>query len=246
MWSSPLVWIVVAVVLFWALGAYNRLMRLRATVVQAFGRFDARTVHLIALLGEFDVALRGLRDRAVTDDGLSDPGPLQGATVQLSATLAVARASPLDAQAIAALAAARGVVHACWHSVTVQATNAHDPGVTTPVCSAPSTSIVESATSAAAGEGGGALADERCPGTAATLAGVRCASGVPTAFDALTLKAWLARWDEDAALSEQAAHAHDDAVRQYNAAILQFPASVLAGVFGFRAAQVIGPHKEGS
>ena len=34
MWSSPLFWILVAVMVFWALGAYNRLVRLRA-VAQA-------------------------------------------------------------------------------------------------------------------------------------------------------------------------------------------------------------------
>jgi LemA protein len=35
MWSSPLFWIVVAIGVFWALGAYNRLVRLRAEAVSA-------------------------------------------------------------------------------------------------------------------------------------------------------------------------------------------------------------------
>ena len=35
MWSSPLFWILVAVMVFWALGAYNRLVRLRAAVQAA-------------------------------------------------------------------------------------------------------------------------------------------------------------------------------------------------------------------
>ena len=39
LWSSPLFWIAFAVFLFWALGAYNRLMRLRSAVVQSFGSF---------------------------------------------------------------------------------------------------------------------------------------------------------------------------------------------------------------
>jgi LemA protein len=34
MWSSPLFWIVVAVLVFWWLGAYNRLARLRSVVLQ--------------------------------------------------------------------------------------------------------------------------------------------------------------------------------------------------------------------
>ena len=35
MWSSPLFWILVAVMVFWALGAYNRLVRLRAAAQAA-------------------------------------------------------------------------------------------------------------------------------------------------------------------------------------------------------------------
>ena len=35
MWSSPLFWIIVAVMVFWALGAYNRLVRLRAAAQAA-------------------------------------------------------------------------------------------------------------------------------------------------------------------------------------------------------------------
>jgi len=111
MWSSPLFWIVFAIVLFWALGAYNRLMRLRSAVVQAFGGFDAHMVRLVALLGEFSAA------QAVQQEGggLRDGGAaLQGATTQLGASLAVARARPLQADAMAALATARDVLQTTW------------------------------------------------------------------------------------------------------------------------------------
>lgn len=158
MWSSPLFWIVFAIVLFWALGAYNRLMRLRSAVVQAFGGFDAHMVRLVALLGEFGVQAQ---------DGAA---ALQGATTQLSASLAVARARPLQADAVAALAAARDVLHATWA--------AQGPQDDSP---------------------------------------------------------WQARWSEHAHQNAQAAVLFNEAVAQYNAAIAQFPANLLAWVFGFKA-----------
>jgi len=170
MWSSPLFWIVFAIVLFWALGAYNRLMRLRSAVVQAFGGFDAHMVRLVALLGEFSAA------QAVQEDGggLRDGGAaLQGATTQLGASLAVARARPLQADAMAALAAARDVLQTTWQ---------------------------------------GAMQSDH--------------DGV-----------WQARWNEHARQNTQAIVLFNEAVAQYNAAIAQFPASLLARVFGFKAAR---------
>lgn len=41
MWSSPLFWIVVAIGVFWALGAYNRLVRLRTDAVSACAEMRA-------------------------------------------------------------------------------------------------------------------------------------------------------------------------------------------------------------
>ena len=112
MWSSPLFWIVFAVALFWALGAYNRLMRLRSAVVQAFGGFDAHMVRLVALLGEFSAVQTVQRG---CDQGAGhDIAALEGAATQLSASLAVARARPLQADAVAALRAARNVLKASW------------------------------------------------------------------------------------------------------------------------------------
>ncbi len=109
MWSSPLIWIVIAIALFWAVGAYNRLVRLRSAVVQAFGSLDAHLVRWLAMLGEFDAAqvTAGTLDRHARS-------LLQGATTQLTACLAVARARPLKADAVAALSAACAVVDTVW------------------------------------------------------------------------------------------------------------------------------------
>ena len=189
MWSSPLFWIAVAIALFWALGAYNRLMRLRSAVAQAFGGFDAHMVRLIALLGEWGAAQAvqpHAPERATAGGGGTDQdiAALQGATVQLGASLAVARARPLQPEAVAALSAARDVLHASWHK---------------------------------------AMGRE-------ALAAARVEAAIPAS-------PWQTRWDDHLQQNEQAIHVFNEAVAQYNAAVAQFPASVLAWVFGFKAAR---------
>ena len=84
LWSSPLFWIVFAVLLFWALGAYNRLMRLRSAVVQSFGSFDAHMVRLVALLGEWDAAIAVQPGRLLAGAREQELAALQGATIQVS------------------------------------------------------------------------------------------------------------------------------------------------------------------
>ncbi|KRD21092.1 LemA family protein [Acidovorax sp. Root267] len=192
MWSSPLFWIVFAIAVFWALGAYNRLMRLRSAVVQAFGSFDAHMVRLLALLGEFGAA-HAVQQLPPAGGMAPEMAALQGATTQLSASLAMARARPLQSEAVAALVAAREVLHASWQKAVPNLpgdNNAQMP----------------------------ALAD---------------------AADLLPRPAllWQMRWDEHVQQNDQATRVFNDAVLHYNAAIAQFPANLLAWVFGFKAAR---------
>lgn len=112
MWSSPYLWVVLVVTLFWAVGAYNRLVRLRSAVIQAFGSLDAHMVRWLAMLGELDAA-RGATG-ILQGEARST---LQAASTQLSASLAVARARPLQADAVAALSAACGVMDTVWHNL---------------------------------------------------------------------------------------------------------------------------------
>lgn len=196
LWSSPLFWIVFAVLLFWALGAYNRLMRLRSAVVQSFGSFDAHMVRLVALLGEWDAAIAVQPGRLLAGTREQELAALQGATIQVSASLAVARARPLQPDAVAALAAARDVLQASWQAALAQ-----------PAPQAP--------------EGGG-LAPDAPPEPAVTA-----------------LSIWQIRWDEHQLQNTQAIQVFNDAVQHYNAAIAQFPASLLAWVFGFKAARAL-------
>ncbi len=104
-------WILLAVLLFWAVGAYNRLVRLRSAAIQAFGGLDAHLVRTITMLGEYEATLLPERSRS---DARS---ALWAATTQFGASLAVARARPLDASAAAALSTAEQVLGAAWQAV---------------------------------------------------------------------------------------------------------------------------------
>lgn len=198
LWSSPLFWIAFAVLLFWALGAYNRLMRLRSAVVQSFGSFDAHMVRLVALLGEFDAAAVVQHGRPLAGAGAQEVAALKGATTQLSASLAVARARPLQPDAVAALAAARDVLQATWLSVVG---DVHVATVSPDVHDSTAEAVQEPAVTA--------------------------------------LSIWQIRWDEHQQQNVQAIQVFNGAVHHYNAAIAQFPASLLARVFGFRAARAL-------
>lgn len=197
LWSSPLFWIAFAILLFWALGAYNRLMRLRSSVVQSFGSFDAHMVRLVALLGEFDAAVAVQRGRLLVGAGEQEMAALRGATTQLSASLAVTRARPLQPDAVAALAAARDVLLATWQGAV---------------------GAVQLATGGPEAE----PVSEAAPEPAITA-----------------LSIWQIRWNEHQQQNTQAIQVFNDAVQHYNAAIAQFPANLLAWVFGFKAARAL-------
>lgn len=172
-------WLLLAVSLFWCVGAYNRLVRLRFEVVRCFGALDTFLVRWIALLGDYQAALGAV----VTATAAADAhAAVQAATTQFGASLAVARARPLDGSAMAALATGAQVLDAAWRALV------------------------------AAPQG----ADGEVP-------------------------ADLTHWTrERESLRQQcvpAQSAFSEAVRQYNLAVGQFPASVLAWLFGFRKTQ---------
>ena len=98
-------WLLVAVLLFWSLGAYNRLVRLRAQVIASFAAVDQRMVQALGLLGEAVAA---------PDSVSGGRSGLQAAMVQFEVALRVARKHPLDANAVAALQTAYATVHVVW------------------------------------------------------------------------------------------------------------------------------------
>ena len=91
--SSLLAWVVAAILVFWAVGAYNRLMRLRAAANAAFAALDAELVEQVQLVHDC-VPAEEAQAPSQFEGGSAFWGGLQGAAAQLSATLASARAKP--------------------------------------------------------------------------------------------------------------------------------------------------------
>ncbi len=190
-------WILLAVLLFWAVGAYNRLVRLRSAAIQAFGGLDAHLVRTITMLGEYEATL--LPERSRSDARAA----LWAATTQFGASLAVARARPLDASAAAALSTAEQVLGAAWQAVVRDG----------------------SASQAELQGADGRTAEQACAGSAEE----------PATDQAMA--AWIIRRDQQEAHNALARRQFNDAVAQYNCAVAQFPASVLAWLFGFHRAR---------
>ena len=115
MFFSSLWWIALAVVLFWAVGAHNRLVRLRSAAAQAFGALDAHLVQLLALLGAHEAAQAsaGAPPAAQRD-------ALQAAAAQCADALAGARAHPLRTAAVEPLSQALKALEAAWADATHQ------------------------------------------------------------------------------------------------------------------------------
>lgn len=115
MTSSLLIWIGLPVLLFWSVGAYNRLMRLRGEAKAGFGQIDAVLQQQLKLA------------QALVSEAQGGPpawGSVRAASGQLAACLAVARTRPLDAPAIGAVAAAQGVLEMAWERAERE--DAHD------------------------------------------------------------------------------------------------------------------------
>lgn len=169
MTASIVLWLLVAVLLFWSLGAYNRLVRLRAQVIGSFAGVDQRMVQALSLLGEA---------AAAPDSGLGGQPGLRAAAVQFEVALRVARKQPLDAGAVAALQTAYATAHVVWERVHVE----------------------------------------------------------PVDRDATAVAVMQRAWEDNTQVVREAEALYSAAVHGYNGAISQFPASVIAYLFGFAPA----------
>jgi LemA protein len=129
MTHSVLFWILLAVLIFWALGAYNRLVRLRAAVIGAFAGVETRLNHALALVAErasLQAASRAEPAEGSADSAQRPTEPellegLQGAATQLEVALRVARRSPLNALSMAALRTASATLQTAWERLQADA-----------------------------------------------------------------------------------------------------------------------------
>jgi LemA protein len=178
--SSFLPWVIAAVVVFWMVGAYNRLVRLRSDANAAFAALEAELSRQVQLVHAC-VPPEEDQGQSQFAGGSAFWGGLQGAAAQLAASLASAKSRPLDPDRIAALGAAQEVLGMAWDRA--ERDDAHD------------------------------LAGPRLPDD---LNGER----------------------QQLVRMAQAATEHfNQAVASYNAAIAQFPAVLLAWLFGFQPAR---------
>jgi LemA protein len=175
--SSVIFWSVAAVLLFWVVGAYNRLMRLRSDANAAFVNLEAELAHQVALVRDQLPMPEATQPAALDDDRTFWTG-LHAAAAQFSASLSAARARPLEPQGIAALSAAQDVLAMAWERA--ERDDAHD------------------------------------------LAGPRLPDTVTSRRTQLTIQ------------THAATDQFDRAVARYNEAIAQFPAVLLAWLFGFK------------
>lgn len=101
-------WIGGALALFWFVGAYNRLMRLRSGALQAYATLDAALVRQL----EFVLARATEAEAAPVDPPAG--ASLRGASSQLATLLAATRLRALDPNGMAALGTALHVMLSAW------------------------------------------------------------------------------------------------------------------------------------
>jgi LemA protein len=118
MWSLSLEWMLLALLVFWAVGAYNRLARLRSSCVQQFGTLDAH-------LGQWH-AMRQAFEARPRPEGQSPAlvhaqAALHQTAAQLQAALADARGRPLRETALASLEHACSALEVAWQAMVKMA-----------------------------------------------------------------------------------------------------------------------------
>jgi LemA protein len=114
-----------ALLLFWAIGAYNRLVRLRSDAVKAFAALDELLVRqYVWVQGCLPAALRGGPQTVpgdLQDEVTAAWTRLHAASEQFAVALAQARAQPIDVSAMASLVMAHEALRTAWASALVDA-----------------------------------------------------------------------------------------------------------------------------
>lgn len=192
-------WIVIAVLLFWFVGAYNRLVRLRAAVLQAYATLDAALGRQLDFV-QATISSAAPQADAPSQELLSSIAPLQAATTQLATLLGATRLHPLDPGGMAALGTALQVLISAWQRQHPDAVTVFDAD--------------------------GTLSR---PAPAQVGAGSTSVVAVPNAAEPIA-------WPEPSAAAEIARSQFNLAVRNYNDAIVQFPALLVAWAVRLRPA----------
>lgn len=120
MTTTMVLGLLVAILVFWAVGAYNRLVRLRSDAVSAFSALDNVVSVQSALIRAAQPAASSLEPDRPSPFQDSLWPRLEAAGEQVAQALSNARARPLDPEAIRALSTAYGVMTDAWRSPQAQ------------------------------------------------------------------------------------------------------------------------------
>lgn len=110
MTSSILAWSVFALLVFWAVGAYNRLMRLRSEVNTCFAGVQVQ----LQQQAQLALSLAAPTDPQEAQDEPPFLAQIRDASTQLAACLETGRPKPMDHDRVAAIASALAVLTRAW------------------------------------------------------------------------------------------------------------------------------------
>jgi LemA protein len=120
---SLLLWLVLALLLFWGVGLYNRLMRLRARGLEVLGVVEKHAGTCVGLVKQY-VAMPDDQGQIQVAAQWAD---VHAAALRLELVLAQPRPSPLQPNAVAAVSKAWAAMHGAWLVVTEGPTDLAGP-----------------------------------------------------------------------------------------------------------------------
>lgn len=131
--GSLLVWAVLAVTMFWSVGVYNRLMRMRARGGSALGSVDKHMKQFSELVHAHLIALGAPQNAANADIGAAysstEWGQLLDCLTVLDSALKDVRGAPLLKQPLIRLSLAYAALQQAWSGLSNWAPNSAAPMV---------------------------------------------------------------------------------------------------------------------
>lgn len=111
MGTSLILWLLLALAVFWSVGLYNRLMRMRARALGALGSVDKHAQHFAELVQELGLGVSAMQQ------SLGPWAPLMADLRDLDLALKQAKAMPSDAQILGRLGEAIDRLQATWQQL---------------------------------------------------------------------------------------------------------------------------------
>jgi LemA protein len=108
--NTVLFWIFCAVILFWGVGAYNRIVRLRAQAITAFTPLQSQ-------YGQYVLVVHGHFEPSDNEARMTAQSGLFNAVLQFDISLKAAGVRPMDGLVMRALETAHEVLHDSWSRV---------------------------------------------------------------------------------------------------------------------------------